>query len=426
VPTLRHLNASFGRAIAAALAASPALGACGEEPGIEGDPDFVPVPCSGDSPEWLGDLKPAPPVDFLQLVGGVTQQHGEACQGATNMAACLAALAALPEPQPGIRLRTGGDHLVTGQLRATRGDEVMGISSREALTSFLGTTDTPLEAMLLTQAAGYNVECDNGGARPSDDGFEVQAFLGVGCGGLDRFLLSVTREGSVTQLERTRLKDPQRGCQVGRRPAGLNEARRPRCRSAGDYLARAASLEAASVVAFRHLARELTAHGAEPDLIAAARAAARDELRHARTTARLAASLGAAPERPCIAPMPVRDLETIALENAREGCVRETFGALEGRWQSLHARDPELRRAYRRIAHDELRHAALAWSVARWIERRLTRPAQQRVEAARRAALVQLQRELRDESSADIRRVCGVPGRREAQVLFDVLAPTLG
>jgi hypothetical protein len=427
VPSLRRLRANFRRAIATAVAAGPALGGCGSEPGIEGDADFVPVPCEGDQPQWLGDLQPEPAVDFLELVGDVRQQEGEACQGASDMAACRAVLAALPAAigQQSFRLFTGVDHFKTGRLHATRGDAVIDIASGAALTSFLGSTNTPLEAMLLTQAAGYNVLCDNGGARPSDAGFEVQAFLGVGCGGRDRYLLAVTRDGSVTVLDRTRIKDPIKNCEVGRRPAGLHEPARRPCRSPGEYLARAASLEAASVAAFRHLARELKAHGAAAHLVAAARAAARDQVRHARSTARLATRLGATPERPQITATPVRDLESIALENAREGCVRETFGALEGQWQSLHAADLELRRAYRRIAEDELRHAALAWSVARWIEPRLSRAGQERVRAARADSLRALRCEQSVESSAEIRRVCGVPSRVQALALLDSVAPAL-
>jgi rubrerythrin len=279
--------------------------------------------------------------------------------------------------------------------------------------------------MFVAQSAGYNVECNGGGARPSDDGFEVQAYLGVGCGGLSRYLLAVNSDGSVEKLERTRIKEPQAGCVVGRRPVGLAAPTRKPCQSAGEYLARAATLEAASVEAFRRLAAELRAHGAPARLVAAALAAARDEVRHAQVTARLARRMGARPERPVIAPSPLRELEAIASENAWEGCVRETFGALEGRWMALHAGDPSVRRAYRRIAEDELRHAALSWRVARWIEPRLEESAQKRVSEVRRAALAELQSELAAEVSEPIRLACGVPSARAARQLFAALSPSL-
>ena len=58
----------------------------------------------------------------------------------------------------------------------------------------------------------------------------------------------------------------------GRRPAGLRPWRVPtRGSSAGRWLAEAAALEAASVPAFRRLARELAAHGAPARLVERAR-----------------------------------------------------------------------------------------------------------------------------------------------------------
>lgn len=62
-------------------------------------------------------------------------------------------------------------------------------------------------------------------------------------------------------------------------------------------------MEAASVHAFERLARELDAHAAPQELIAAARAAVLDEMRHARTAGRLARRFGAnarAPEVPAL------------------------------------------------------------------------------------------------------------------------------
>ncbi|MEJ7602112.1 MAG: hypothetical protein WKG01_29720, partial [Kofleriaceae bacterium] len=58
----------------------------------------------------------------------------------------------------------------------------------------------------------------------------------------------------------------------GRRPAGLALPQRGAARSvAGAWLAEAAWLEAASIHAFLHLARELTAHGAPAWLVKCAR-----------------------------------------------------------------------------------------------------------------------------------------------------------
>jgi hypothetical protein len=83
----------------------------------------------------------------------------------------------------------------------------------------------------------------------------------------------------------------------------------------------------------------------------------------------------------------------MARENAVEGCVNETFGALVAAWQAAHARDASRRRSFARIAADEARHAALSWAVARWAEGRLDSGARARVAAAAARAARALRKE---------------------------------
>jgi hypothetical protein len=149
------------------------------------------------------------------------------------------------------------------------------------------------------------------------------------------------------------------------------------------FFARAAWLEAASVGAFRRLARELRAHGAPARLIATATACARDETRHARMMARLAKKHGAVVPRVEVEALGVRDLESIARENAVEGCVGETYGAALATWAAEHAEHEDVRAASRVIAPDEMRHAALGWAVHAWAMERLESNACDRVRAAR-------------------------------------------
>jgi hypothetical protein len=143
-------------------------------------------------------------------------------------------------------------------------------------------------------------------------------------------------------------------------------------------------LEAASVGAFRRLARELRAHGAPARLIAAAKASARDEIRHARVMAQLAKKHGSV-----VPPVVVRDvehtrdLESVARENAVEGCVGETFGAALAAWDAEHGEHEDVRAAMRDIVDDEMRHAALGWAIAAWAEPHLSHEARVRVQGAR-------------------------------------------
>ena len=86
------------------------------------------------------------------------------------------------------------------------------------------------------------------------------------------------------------------------------------------------------------------------------------------------------------APLRERSIEEQATENAVEGCVFETFGALLAQWQATHAVDLGVRASLARLARDETRHAALAWTMAAWLEARLTPEARLRVREARARA----------------------------------------
>lgn len=202
----------------------------------------------------------------------------------------------------------------------------------------------------------------------------------------------------------------------GRRPTGLARLRRPRAASAiGAYFARMTHAEAASVVAFDSMRDELAQHGAPEALLRAAERASRDEVRHARIMARRARAHGAAIPRVQVRRRASRSLESIARENAVEGCVNETFGALVAAWQAQHAPDADLRRAFARIAADEARHAALSWAVARWIDGRLDAPARARVARARARAVRALQRATLAPSSG---AAVGLPGPRDHAALL--------
>jgi hypothetical protein len=205
----------------------------------------------------------------------------------------------------------------------------------------------------------------------------------------------------------------------GRRPAGL---RRPRARRAaselGAYLASMAFEEDASVLAFARMRAELEGLGAPASLLGAASRAAKDETRHARTMTRLATARGAVVARARVRRAPARGAAAIAAENAAEGCVRETYGALVARWQSLHAGSAELRRAFARIAAEEASHAALSWAVARWIEPQLGAAGRRRVARARSRALQALRASVEVEPSAELVRDAGLPSAARAQALL--------
>lgn len=207
---------------------------------------------------------------------------------------------------------------------------------------------------------------------------------------------------------------------AGRRPAGLLAAPTTAPTALGAWLAETAHLEAASVHAFRRLARELAEHGAPAELIAACAPAAADEIRHAREVGRLARRFGGRFAKPRIAEVGVRSFFEIARENAVEGCVRETFAALVATWQGRQAR-PEIADVFARIAEDETRHAALAWSVARWSMPLLAAEERAAILSACEAAVAELD-QMEEVPGA------GLPDRSARRLLagiFDELLPTL-
>ena len=156
------------------------------------------------------------------------------------------------------------------------------------------------------------------------------------------------------------------------------------------WLAREACGEAGSVLAFRQLVRELKHHGAPQALIDAARAAAGDEVRHTRMVRRLALQRGGTPDPVIARPTPARDLLTVALENAVEGCVHETFAAARAGWQARHAADRDVRQVSAVLAQDEARHADLAAMVHAWACSVLPSEQAEAVEAARQEAWAHL------------------------------------
>jgi hypothetical protein len=183
------------------------------------------------------------------------------------------------------------------------------------------------------------------------------------------------------------------------------------------FLARMASLETASVEAFRRLRRELEAHGAPPPLLARALRAERDEVAHARVMTALAERAGASVPPARAREYRRRNLEAIAIENAVEGCVRETYGAAVALVQAQTAGAPAIRRAMQSIARDELRHAALSWSVADWLDAKLDAPARARVRAARDAAARELVDGASRELSRDMVRALGLPAAHQARAI---------
>jgi hypothetical protein len=409
------------------LAATMASGAaaCG---GIDLS-GYDPIACSdnGYDPQTLADLASPESPDYLALYvaenfGGtepptMTETRGEACASASDASACQAAIdAATAEmlPDQGFELGQCVQVCSRYHLLVNSGDDVRVVTDQQGVQELLGAIDTPLEAVTAARLARYNVSCgdvEQGGVKQVANDYEVIATkLTAACDPVEstRFQLSVEASGTVTELD-SQVVSSESGACVGRRPACHVVRAGKGSSELGAYFASVAHLEEAAVYAFAELARELEHHGAPRDLVARARRSCRDEVRHARLMREVASEFGGQTPRARPSSQPVRCLEAIAVDNAVEGCVRETFGALIGLWQGAHARDARVRDAMTAVALDEVRHAQLSWDVHAWLMLRLDLSAQARVEAAREQAMRQLVSDASEPHASELVAQAGMP-----------------
>lgn len=211
---------------------------------------------------------------------------------------------------------------------------------------------------------------------------------------------------------------PRHNC--GRRPEGFHDAAL-QGDGPGGRLAEMAELESASIGAFDRLARELAALGAPARLVDRARAARRDEIRHAKVVRGLARARGASPRSVRGRRAPLRSAVEVALENAVEGCVFETFGAAVATLQAARAEAADVRAAFARIAADERAHAQLAWDVDAFLSDKLD----PRERATVAAAKAEARARLRGSSAPGCERssrALGLPTSEEHDALAGAIA----
>lgn len=427
--------------VSASLAGSVALASgCASDEPQEDLTGFTETSCRDGGFDILSGLEPSEPFDAIAWrawkgdnptsLRDRALPYGEPCDGAADEDACNAAWAtaihAMPDDAPSCNGTQSECH---SYLVVASNGSPQPVISRAQLIELLGAIDTPDEASVLAMFANYDLECANlvaSSVRSVDDGFEVNAtrIVNVCPVQTDRYRLHIARDGALLVLSQ-RVHSTENAC-IGRKPEGLMSCAPVRGDSElGDFLARCAHLEAASVDAFRILASELRAHGAPAELIALAERSAQDEMRHAERVGELARAHGGDVIAPRVQPSALRSLEAIALENAVEGCVRETYGAAVGAYQARAANDAGIAAVMDEVARDEAAHASFAWQLAAWLDAQLAPAARARVTLARRQAVLALQHELSAPASEALHTQAGWPRPRAAHALFDGLAHTL-
>jgi len=374
--------------------------------------------------DYLGVFTSGSSSNGLHMTGDI----GDACKTARDRAACFSALQAKIS-EPAKVACAPGAFVCPSFVVTTTGDGVERYEDGAALAGLLGPIDTASEALLVAQVAGLRHACGPQSFRDimkngtqvqvTATGYRVKSAWDECSGTVGKQQIDVSRDGTSTALAPNDVM--RSGCAIGRRPAGLQPTDAPaQCEPLAALLAECAQLEAASVPAFLRLARELELLGA-PSLAERARRSARDEVRHTRQMRRLAARYGAAErktprvERPACA----RSAFDIARENAVEGCVRETFGALLAWQQATLARDPAVRQVMSQIAADETQHAELSWAIAAWLEPRLSERERAALGAERERAIEQLFAEIAEDAlPSEARSQIGWPtAAQQAQLL---------
>lgn len=427
-PPLRSL---FRRALQSVVVGPLALSACG--PNVS---QYTAPTCEDSQLSFAGIEAPVIP-DVMQLrrvtgrspdrAQSVVNTVGEVCKTATNKATCETAFTALA-PTSGFASACL-QLCVDFNVATTRGDEVKALTTFDELKGLFGTIDTTQEAMLLAFAKGYSIACgrvDQGGAKKTGSSFEVIGTTGFACGpgtALTRVYLNVSADGEVTEKRKEVIQYGDPNCAIGRRPPGLETDGAVSCDEAvGRFFAEAAHLEAASVPAFERLFEELRALGAPMELCEGALHAAVEEIDHTRRTARLAQRFGAEPRVPVIEARPLRTRFELALDNAVEGCVRESFGALVAHHQATHASDEQVLEVMLAIAEDETRHAEFSWATHEWLWSGLDDAERAAVRAAQREAIAALRQQLAAPVSPTVNTVAGLPLPHQALALFDAVA----
>jgi len=139
----------------------------------------------------------------------------------------------------------------------------------------------------------------------------------------------------------------------------------------------------------------------------------------------MARRFGGVPVAARVDEVPARALAAVALENAVEGCVRETFGALVASFQAENATDPEVARLMESIARDETRHAALSWAVADWAEARLDAGARAVTAEACLRAVDGLRRDTNAQVPGELMTRAGLPDAAQQRALIGALEEQL-
>ncbi len=212
-------------------------------------------------------------------------------------------------------------------------------------------------------------------------------------------------------------------CGVGRLAEGVEAVSEGQ--GLGRVLADMAAHEAAAVIAFEQLGRELEAHRLHRSFQRGAATAAWEEQQHVQLVGSLATQHGGRFAVRRRGQAPIRSIEELAFDNAVEGCVRETFGSLLGAYQARHAAHPGVRRVMAAVSADEIGHGAWSWELAKQLERRLPLAKRRQTREARDQALQTLSKGMLEAVPRAQHATLGLPDEERLESLCEALRDVL-
>jgi len=188
------------------------------------------------------------------------------------------------------------------------------------------------------------------------------------------------------------------------------------------WFARAFHAEASSVGSFLQLKAELQELHAPQSLLERCMKAAKEEVMHARMMSKYCAKEGGQAPNLDFGSIPTRNLFDLALDNAVEGCIFETYAALRAHYQSKNATDVRIRKIMKVIARDETEHAQLAWDIHHWLLPQLTESQKKTIKAAQQQAFIELRKSATHAAQDPMATELGLPSSQLAEDLYVQIA----
>lgn len=343
---------------------------------------------------------------------------GTACATATDSAACLGELDITWPESSGWGYC--GEGCTDYGLVTTAGDDVELHDSTAEVNALFGSIDSPADALFLARTQDYTPDCSSLVFTPQSTWQMTASFLVSDCEWTEEVRqVEVSMTGETTVIEV--LDVISDGACAGRLPDGIAAVGTVCGDAVARHLAHLAWLEGAAVIAFQRLAVDLERLGAPRELVNSALAAADDEVDHASRMGALAATYGVSVPQVEVAPPAERSLFDVALENAVEGCVRETYGVVDALFRSKQAPNAEIRDLFAHIAADETRHSALSWDIAEWAKQHLCEAEVGAIKTATEAAHQELLSQLQNDRPDAVQKQLGAPSANVAVAMADTL-----